>query len=283
MFTKVDERVWSDTAYTNLSDDGKLLFLYVLSCSHRNMIGLYPLPIPYGAFDLGWEIERFSKGLDELSKQGFIKYNKTNHIVFIKNFLKYNPLENPNQVKGAIKALDTIPTNSIDIELMAYLRTVDKPFIQPLIELLDERLCKQEDVYEEEDVKVDEEETTTTTITKYKDIYDYYLTLDLIKHRAYTNDIAKAIKKGITDNKYSIDYAKTLLDRHKQVVDITKKKDYPVRARGLPEFFGQKAYEATHLICSEYEEGGKLYEEYLKGKKETKERPPLTMVYRAEI
>lgn len=97
----------------------------------------------------------------------------------------------------------------------------------------------------------------------YKDIYDYYISLDLIKHRAYTNDIAKAIKKAMKDNKYDVEYMKVLLDRHKQVVEITKNNDKPVAIRGLTQFFGQKAYNATHLICSEYEEGGKLYETYL--------------------
>lgn len=102
--------------------------------------------------------------------------------------------------------------------------------------------------------------------TDYKSVYDYYLTLNLIKHRAYTNDIKKAITKAIKDNKYTVDYAKTLLDRHKEIIELTKNADFPVRVRGLTEFFGQKAYKATHLICSEYEEGGKLYEEYLNNK-----------------
>ena len=99
--------------------------------------------------------------------------------------------------------------------------------------------------------------------TNYKLVYDYYLSLGLIKHREYTNDISKAIKKAITDNKYDIEFCKVLLDRHKEVVELTKNSKYPVRVRGLAEFFGQKAFKATHLICSEYEEGGKLYEEHL--------------------
>ena len=117
------------------------------------------------------------------------------------------------------------------------------------------------------------------TKDKYKDIYDYYLTLGLVKHRTYTNDIAKAIAKAMKDNKYDIEYMKLLLDRHKKVVEITKNNEKPVRARGLAPFFGQKAYNATHLICSEYEEGGKLYETYLKGKEEKpKEVKPLRIV-----
>jgi len=157
MFTKIDERLWSDDKYLKLSDDGKLLFLYILSCKHRNMIGLYALPIPYGAFDLSWTVERFTKGLSELSDNAFINYNKNTTVVFIKNFLKYNPLENPNQVKGAMKVIQTIPTSTINTELIDYLNTVDKPFIKPLTKLLGEQLGKQVDVDVDVDVKEEEE------------------------------------------------------------------------------------------------------------------------------
>lgn len=105
-----------------------------------------------------------------------------------------------------------------------------------------------------------------------KEIYDYYLTLGLVKHIRYTNDMAKSIKKAMKDNKYDIEYCKTLLKRHKKVVEITKNNEKPVEVRGLAPFFGQKAYNATHLICSEYEEGGKLYEKYL-NKDKPKNKP----------
>lgn len=115
----------------------------------------------------------------------------------------------------------------------------------------------------------------------YKEIYDYYLSLDLIKHRAYTEDMSKAIKKAMKSNKYSVDYCKTLLERHEKVVKLTKESSYPVKARGLTEFFGQKVFNATHLICSEYEEGGKYYEQYIKDEKPKEEkRPPLKLIIR---
>ncbi|MDQ4682663.1 replication protein, partial [Stenotrophomonas maltophilia group sp. RNC7] len=104
----------------------------------------------------------------------------------------------------------------------------------------------------------------------YESVFNFYLTLNLKKHRAYTNDMKRAINKAVKDNKYSTEYCKTLLERHKQVVDITKQHEFPVRVRGFAEFFGQKVYGATHLICSEYEEGGKYYEQYLKEHPKTK-------------
>ena len=281
MFTKVDALIWSDTKYRVLSDDGKLLFFYVLTCSHRNILGFYRLPVQYGAYDMNWEMERFDKGLQELLGKGFINYNFNTNIILIPNYLKYNPLENQNQVKGAIKTLSSIPANGLDVDMLNVLEGLGKPFIKPLIEQFHKRLGKQVDVYVDVEVDVKEEveeETIPIPKTNYKEVYEHYLSLDLIKHRAYTKDISKAIKKAMEDNNYSIEYCKTLLDRHKQVVEITKNDgQYSVQPRPITQFFGQKVKNATHLICSEYEEGGKYYEKHLKGKGEVKQLKPLTI------
>lgn len=155
MYTKVDELIWTDEKFKTLSDDGKFLFFYILTCPHRNVIGLYFLPIPYGSFDLGWTAERFTEGLRELSEKGMIKHNSTTNIIFIPNFLKYNPLENPNQVKGAINAISKIPSSGLDSAFIKTLQTLNKPFLEPLIELLQERLAKHIDIDVDIDVAVD--------------------------------------------------------------------------------------------------------------------------------
>ncbi len=92
-----------------------------------------------------------------------------------------------------------------------------------------------------------------------RDVFDYYLSLGLIKHKKYTPAMDMAIKTAMKNNGYTVEDCKKLLDRHKQTVEATKGTQYPVRARPLHEFFGQKAYQAKHLICAEYEEGGKYY------------------------
>lgn len=98
----------------------------------------------------------------------------------------------------------------------------------------------------------------------YKEIYIYYLSLGLIKHKEYTTAMKNAIQSAMKSNKYTIEECKTLLERHKKVVEITKGNEYSVKARPLVVFFGQKVANAKHLICSEYEEGGAKYEKYLK-------------------
>lgn len=92
-----------------------------------------------------------------------------------------------------------------------------------------------------------------------KEIFDHYLSLNLIKHKKYTPAMDMAIKTAMKNNGYTVEDCKTLLDRHKKAVEATKGSEYPIRARPLHEFFGQKAYQAKHLICAEYEEGGKYY------------------------
>jgi hypothetical protein len=98
----------------------------------------------------------------------------------------------------------------------------------------------------------------------YNRIFEHYKSLDLISHRKFTPAMKTAIDKAMRENSYSVEDCIDLLSRHQEVVNLTSRNDNPVRARPLYEFFGQKAYNATHLICVDYEEGGKYYEQYLR-------------------
>lgn len=131
-------------------------------------------------------------------------------------------------------------------------------------------LMRQESDSDATEMHTNNNDNNANNDNKYKSIYDYYLTLNLIKHKSYTNAMTKAIKKAMTENNYDIEDCKTLLKRHETVVEKTKNTQFPVKARSITEFFGQKVYNATHLICSEYDEGGKYYEEYIKSKKITR-------------
>ena len=89
------------------------------------------------------------------------------------------------------------------------------------------------------------------------EIFNHYLSLGLVQHKILTPSMEKSIKRAMTDNCYTIEDCIRLLDRHKLKVESTKNTSYPVRVRTLDVFFGQKVANAQHLICSEYEDGGK--------------------------
>jgi len=140
LYTRVESRFWQDEKMRAVSDDARYLMLYLLTSPHRNILGFYFLPSPYACFDLGWDEKRFQKGLQELLQTGRVKYDARAHVVLVQNYLKHNPLENPNQVKSAIERLEEMPKTPLFQDFLAVVEQFDKPFIQPLAERLRERL-----------------------------------------------------------------------------------------------------------------------------------------------
>jgi len=156
VYTKIDDLFWKDTKMKARSDDAKMVFFYLLTCPHRTMIGMFHLPIGYASADMGWKPERFTKGFEELFRNGFINRDLSAEVVLIKNYLKYNQIENPNQVKAAVSAIDKIAPNLCDADLTDILEGLYKPFMKPLLERLQKRYIKPET------------ETETETETEYK-------------------------------------------------------------------------------------------------------------------
>lgn len=140
MYTRVESRFWQDEKMRAVSDDARYLMLYLLTSPHRNILGFYFLPSPYACFDLGWDEKRFDKGLQELIQTGSVKYDSNTHVVLVQNYLKHNPLENPNQVKSAIDKLEEIPQTPLFQGFLLVVKQFYKPFMKPLLERLQERL-----------------------------------------------------------------------------------------------------------------------------------------------
>lgn len=143
MYTRVESRFWQDEKMRAVSHDARHLMLYLLTSPHRNILGFYFLPSPYACFDLGWDEKRFRKGLQELLQTGLIAYDSDAHIVLLKNYLKHNPLENPNQVKSALEKVDELPETPLMQDFLDLVERYWKPFMEPLAERLRERLGKQ--------------------------------------------------------------------------------------------------------------------------------------------
>lgn len=142
MYTKIESSFWQDDKMREISDDARYLMLYLLSSPHRNILGFYYLPIPYACFDLQWPEERFRKGFKELLDNGRVAYDFNAHILLVLNYLKHNPLENPNQVKSAISKLDELPDTALLDAFATVLKRLYKPLLEPLCERLRERLGK---------------------------------------------------------------------------------------------------------------------------------------------
>ena len=144
-YGKVYATFWSSQTTHTLSDDGKLLALYLMTCSHSTIAGVFRLPDGYVAEDIGWDQARVQKGFAELLAKGFANRCETTKWVWVVKHLEWNKPENPNQRKSAAKIAHSIPdecawkpafmracAESLGIELPATANgsaTVPKPFL----------------------------------------------------------------------------------------------------------------------------------------------------------
>ena len=141
-YRKIPTARWTEEDFAALSSDGKLLWFYVQTCPHSNMLGLFRLPRSYAAEDLNWSSERLAEPFRELLTNGFFEYDEATRLVFVRGFLEDSPLENPNQVKKAVDVLDELPQSILFTSLFENLKQYAKPFHEPLLKRLVERFPK---------------------------------------------------------------------------------------------------------------------------------------------
>lgn len=108
-YGKVHSTFWSSPTTSSMTDDGKVLALYLLTCSHSTIAGVFRLPDGYVSEDLGWPLERVTQGFAELFAKGFANRCATTKWVWISKHLEWNKPENPNQRKSAAKIALSVP------------------------------------------------------------------------------------------------------------------------------------------------------------------------------
>ncbi len=140
-YSKIESQIWFDEKFSALTHTQKLLFLYILTSPHSNIIGLYVLKPGYIAEDLNMKPKDLMKDLSKLIDKGLIKYDFNVGLVYIPNYLKYNPLTNPNQKKAANKILKQLPKSPLIIE---FLQGLDKGLREVLSKGLNKELLKPE-------------------------------------------------------------------------------------------------------------------------------------------
>jgi hypothetical protein len=57
-YRKVDTRIWNDAQFCGLSDDGKLVFLLLLTHPNMTSLGAMRATLAGLAEEIGWEPER---------------------------------------------------------------------------------------------------------------------------------------------------------------------------------------------------------------------------------
>lgn len=103
--------------------------------------------------------------------------------------------------------------------------------------------------------KFKDSNTTNNTVNKeiYIEVFNHYISKhNLIKHKKLVLDMNKAIDRAIKNLSLDVEYMKRIIDRHSKKIEETKNSNYPTKVRSITELFGQKKFESTSLICSDY-------------------------------
>lgn len=120
MYRKVETRIWNDEKFRALSDDGKLICLFILTHPNMTRVGAMRATVPGLAVELGWTAKRFAKGFKEglgerfpngwgNSFQGVWFYDESASFLCLPNFIKYNKPDNPNVVQSWEKVYRELP------------------------------------------------------------------------------------------------------------------------------------------------------------------------------
>lgn len=112
-YGKVFSRIWESEDFRSLSEDGRTLVLYLLTCKHATIAGVFRLPDGYACEDLQWSPERVREGFANASTKGFATRDEPTKWVWIAKFLEWNPPENPNQKKAAAKIALSVPEQCV--------------------------------------------------------------------------------------------------------------------------------------------------------------------------
>lgn len=129
-YRKIDIRIWNDRKFRELDDKAKLAFFLVLTHPDTNQLGMLRSRSVALAMELGWHPDVMSDAILMLCQMGMLMVDDKAGFIFIPNFLKYNPPNGPNAVKGWEGLLDQMP----ECALLDHAISSLKPFVDGLSE-----------------------------------------------------------------------------------------------------------------------------------------------------
>ena len=116
----IHRQLWDSKSFRSLSENARILFIYLLTCKHRYTFGYFILGDGETTDDLQWQPRRLRGAwADILRSPDMVKRDEENRIIFVVNALKFNKPANPNVVKKWGELLDALPLSPLVGDLVA--------------------------------------------------------------------------------------------------------------------------------------------------------------------
>jgi hypothetical protein len=183
-YRKIAPRIWNDERFRALSDDAKLIFFLLLTHPYMTALGAMRATCAGLTAELRWSEKRFRRGFAQLLQQGMVCYDERAALIWLPNFLKYNPPENPNVVKSWQASLDLLPKCGLKDEIIQacrdLIKALPKGFAEGLPEAFRKGMPNQES--EQEPEKEPEQEDVSLLLSPSPDKPG-----DVPKHSVHTD------------------------------------------------------------------------------------------------
>lgn len=111
-FGRIESGFWQNPKVKALTERGRLLLAYLLSCPHGNSIGCYVLPVGYVMADMGWDETTANMHIKELADHRRIERDPATGLTLIRGWWGHNRIENKNVAIAAAKQIGMLPQTS---------------------------------------------------------------------------------------------------------------------------------------------------------------------------
>lgn len=197
---------WQTSFVLKLTPEEKFFYMYLFTNSKTSQCGVYGLPIRVIEFETGYNNETVIKLLNRFIEYKKIEYDFENEEIYIKNWLKHNPIDSNNVFKCVENELSSIKCQKFEKIIKDYLgacKTLDGGFVDPM--------KKKE---KEKEKKESKEETKEET--KEKEKFAEFVEMTKAENEKLIQDYGKEVVnesidllnnyKGSSGTKYKSDY-----------------------------------------------------------------------------
>lgn len=134
-YARFYKKFWHNARIRNLTEDARNLFIYLFTCPHSNMLGLFVISQLYILSDLQWDRKRLDKAFRELLDKGFLRHDPIVDVILIPSWFEHNGHKwNPNQSIRAKAELSEIPQTVLFQDFISLNQTLQPTLCRTLTE-----------------------------------------------------------------------------------------------------------------------------------------------------
>jgi hypothetical protein len=140
-YSQFHDGFWTDPEIRKLSPDEKIIFIWFITNPSRHYSGLYFFEFGNISRQIGLPDKIIRKGIDTLSKSGFIKYNQLFSMVWVRKMARYEVrrgektgLFSALQTKGISNHFKTLHNCPLIQDFLAFYPELEIPYQYPIVQ-----------------------------------------------------------------------------------------------------------------------------------------------------